>query len=70
MPTIDAYNGPSIRMMVKWYSDKVLEHAEVHDDQFQILEVSEKILAETPSEENCKETRARMNRMRKWTRRT
>ncbi len=33
-----AGHGPSIRLMVKWYTDAVAEHSATHEKRFHLLE--------------------------------
>lgn len=64
-----AGHGPSSRWVLKWYSDQVSDHSEVHDEKFRFLEDAEKILVFHPEEGRAELMRAYLNRLRKLTRR-
>jgi hypothetical protein len=64
-----AGHGPSIRLMMKWYTDAIAEHSETHEKRFHLLEDME-ILAVLNPDQGGDWLPKRLNNMRKLTRRT
>jgi hypothetical protein len=65
-----AGHGPSIRLVIKWYSEAVRDHAAVHDGKFKILEDLERAVVFDPPAGRTEWARKTMNGMRKATRNT
>jgi hypothetical protein len=63
-------HGPSIRLIIKLYSQAVIEHNKVHDEKFSLLEIDEKVLTFYPQAEKQEKFRHQLNSHRRLTRRT
>jgi hypothetical protein len=64
-----AGHGPSMRWVMKWYSDQVDEHSRAHRRKFDLLEEAETIMVFHPEEGETEMMRAYLTQMRELTRR-